>query len=143
MIGAIFTFAQLEALRTGLRSSSPGQDVVPEKFHTPIVWYALENANNEEYWKNVNPGKMLLILRKGKSERDAGIHNLLSRWGANRVVGRSIQPNAINFITVEFPNPTRERVLSFINEAKSIPDIVVAEPEVIFKAQACRPNDTY
>jgi hypothetical protein len=113
------------------------QDPVPDKFHTPIIWYALENAQNEDYWKDVDISKVVMILRSGKDERYAGISILLRKWNINRVVGRSIQHEAINFITVEFPNPTRERVLNFLREAKENPDVIVAEPEVIHRKIAC------
>ncbi|MFZ8825430.1 MAG: S8 family peptidase [Candidatus Caldipriscus sp.] len=143
MLMGFFAFAQMDALRSNLRVGGTYQDPVPDKFHTPIIWYALENAQNEDYWKDVDISKVVMILRSGKDERSAGISSLLRKWNINRVVGRSIQPEAINFITVEFPNPTRERVLNFLREAKENPDVIVAEPEVIHRKMACPPNDTY
>jgi len=143
MLIGFLAFTQMDALRSSLRVGSTYNDPVPEKFHTPVVWYALENVQNEDYWKNVDISKVVIILKSGKDERSTGILSLLRKWNINRVIGRSLQPEAINFITVEFPNPTREKVLQFLREAKENPDIIVAEPEVIHRKMLCPPNDTY
>jgi hypothetical protein len=44
MLMGFFAFAQMNALRSNLRVGGTYQDPVPDKFHTPIIWYALENA---------------------------------------------------------------------------------------------------
>lgn len=130
--------------RSQLKQSDPGTYTSKPQFEVTQKaprWYALENENNPTYWKNVNLSRMIIQLKKGTSECD--IKALLDKYALNKILNRSKYPQKQNYIVVEVPQATKERVLQIIMEAREYKQVEFAEPEAILKSQSCAPNDTY
>ena len=50
-------------------TGSVNRNLIPveQQIHSPIRWYALENANNPKYWEHVNTERIWLELETGIS----------------------------------------------------------------------------
>ncbi|MEO0208539.1 MAG: hypothetical protein ABIL50_08325 [candidate division WOR-3 bacterium] len=116
---------------------------VDVKIEESPQWYALQYANDPEYWRNARPDRIVISLKKGLNLNAKGVKSLLEKYGVEKVVAQSMFPDMINFYVVELPGGNPQKALSFIRDAKEIPEIVFAEPEIIHYAMSCEPNDTY
>ena len=106
-------------------------------------WYALERAEDPTYWANARTDRIVIALKKGVTLNSHNVQTLLKKYGATKVINRSMFPDVINFYVVELPEGTKEKALAFIRDAKEVPEIAFAEPEIIHYAAACPPNDPY
>jgi len=104
-------------------------------------WYALENADNPLYWQGVNPGKIIICLKKGIPE--SSIRFFTDKYALKPTKEKSMFPEIMNFFVYQIPDPSKEKILEIISEAKSMDNIEFAEPDVILKSSTCSPNDPY
>ncbi len=107
------------------------------------IWYAIERADDPTYWRDARTDRIVLMLDIGYTLDSPPIRDLLQRYGATEVVGRSMFPEVLNFYELKLPDGDRAKVLSFIRDAQKVPGVAVAEPSIIHRAAACPPNDTY
>jgi len=104
-------------------------------------WYAIENADNPTYWQGVKINRILICLKKGKTESD--IKFFIDKYSLNLTKDKSMFPEIMNFFVYEIPNASKEKMLEIISAAKAIDFIEFAEPDIIIESQTCTPNDPY
>jgi len=104
-------------------------------------WYALENADNPTYWQGVKTDRILICLKKGKTEID--IKFLIDKYSLKPTKDKSMFIEIMNFFVYEIPNASKEKMLEIISAAKAIDFIEFAEPDMIIESQTCNPNDPY
>jgi len=107
------------------------------------IWYAIERANDPTYWQNVRTDRVVVMLDIGYTLDSPPIRDLLQRYGATEVVGRSMFPDVLNFYELSLPDGDKGKVLSLIRDAQKVPGIAVVEPAVIHRTASCSPNDTH
>lgn len=119
-----------------------GEHVVPmqEQIHTPIRWYALENADNPKYWQNVNTERIWLELEVGVSLDDPEIAAFLESFGLVEPLKRSMHPHLTNFFVFEKSGTTSADIINMAEAAKSVTGVLFLEPSVIYTGQIV-PND--
>ncbi len=120
---------------------------VPVKLNVTLTdsarWYALEHQEDPRYWASVRTDRVVILLKRGHTLNSRSVSSLLGRYGATKVVRRSMYPDVLNFYEVELPDGSREKVLNLVREARNVPEIAVVEPVVMFHRMSCPPNDTY
>ena len=129
--------------RLPLQKGFNGRVEVPVRIERVPRWYALEMENDPTYWANARTDRIVIVLRKGERLTSDNVQSLLKRYGATRVVGKSMFPDVINFYVVELPGGNREKALAFIRDAQAVPEIAYAEPEITHHVMGCPPNDPY
>ena len=143
MLWIIAQFALERVGRLPLEKSGRTYVNVDVKIDESPQWYALQHANDPEYWRHARPDRIVISLKKGLNLNSKGVKSLLQKYGVEKVVAQSMFPEMINFYVVELPGGNPQKALSFIRDAKEIPEIVFAEPEIIHYTMGCPPNDTY
>ncbi len=113
---------------------------VDQQIHSPIRWYALENADNPIYWEHVNTERIWLELEIGISTADPEIAAFLTQFELGTSVRRSMHPQLSNFYVFEKPGTTAEDMIAMAQAAKSINGILFLEPSVIYTGNIV-PND--
>jgi subtilisin family serine protease len=137
-------FEPIEAL-----SERPQQDMnfnadVPTyaEIHTPIRWYALENAENEKYWEAVDESRIWIEMELGVSPYSGPVADFLQAYDLSVavVLDQSPYKEKTNYITVASPFQNREDLLEMISQAQQVEGIKFIEPSVVYK-KMLTPND--
>lgn len=115
---------------------------VSEQIHTPIRWYALELADDKDYWENVNPERVWLELEVGLDIANTEVVAFLNTFQLSAPVKRSMHPNLTNFYVFERPGTTAEQFVEMALSARSLPGVLFLEPSAIRKGNMI-PNDPY
>lgn len=113
---------------------------VEDQIHSPIRWYAIENADNPDYWKHVNTSRIWLELELGVELSNAEIAAFLIEFELGDPVKQSMHPHATNFFVFEKAGATAQEVLDMAKSARTVPGVLFLEPSVIYKGSAT-PND--
>ncbi len=108
---------------------------------TTYRWYALENAQDKDYWDNVDITRLIICLNKGLDTQ--AVSGLVKKYGLLSTGKRSMFPDILNYYIYTVTNSSREKVLQIITEAKQNSAISCAEPEGIITEQTCYSNDPY
>lgn len=168
LFGVIYTNAQESAMpypkksTTGTVHSSPAASPSPEglqmpprpeqagvnnftipvkdQIHSPIRWYALENADNPDYWKHVNTSRIWVELEIGNQLTDPAIAEFLELFDLVDPVKQSMHPHLTNFFVFEKPGATAEEVIEMAEAAREVYGVLFLEPSVIYKGNYV-PND--
>ncbi len=135
-----------KALRmpTRLQEQTTQQSIisVEHQIHSPIRWYALENADNPEYWKSVNTSQIWLELEVGTELTDPEIADFLAKNELGAPVKESMHPHVTNFFVFEKSEATAEEIIVMAESARSVPGVLFLEPSVIYKGNFI-PNDPF
>lgn len=110
------------------------------QIHTPIKWYAIELADDANYWQNVNYQRVWLELEIGQDIANAEIATFISDFQLAASDKRSMHPNLTNFYVFDRPGITPEEFVEMAITAKSIPGILFLEPAFIRTTESI-PND--
>lgn len=113
---------------------------VNEQIHSPIRWYALENANNPDYWKHVDANRIWIELEVGTELVDPEIVAFLEAFGLEAPVKQSMHPQLTNFYVFEKPGTAPQEILEMAKAARDISGILFLEPSVIYTGNTI-PND--
>lgn len=113
---------------------------VEEQIHSPIRWYALENANNPNYWKHVNTSRIWVELEIGIELTDPEIAAFLVEFGLTAPVKQSMHPHLTNFYVFEKQGTTAPQVVDMAESARNVPGVLFLEPSVIYTGNLV-PND--
>ncbi|MCA1762476.1 MAG: S8 family peptidase [Flavobacteriales bacterium] len=113
---------------------------VEDQLFSPIRWYALENADNPNYWKNVDTTRIWIELEVGRSLDEEEIAEFLESFGFGEPENRSMHPQATNFFQFYRPETTVNEIVLMAETARSIPGILFLEPSAIYKGNVV-PND--
>jgi len=108
----------------------------------PIRWYALENVDNDQYWRDVNTDKVWIEFVQEKQLTDDDVSSFLDAHNLTRVCKQSANPSASNYYIFEHPNGTRESVIALVKAAKRTDFIRFAEPQSNYKSGFI-PNDQF
>lgn len=111
-----------------------------DEIHSEIRWYALENAENVEYWNGVDQNRLWIELELGRSIAEPQIAAFLDSFGIDKVVRESEFKDRTNFWIFELSDGNPEEILDIITAATSVDGILFAEPSAIYKKQYT-PND--
>lgn len=127
---------------TTIEQRSSAYDPIPvsEQFHTPIRWYAIELADDINYWENVNTERVWLELEVGASLNDEAINAFISSYQLSAPVNQSMHPQLTNFYVFERPGTTPEEFVAMAEAARGVPGILFLEPSAIRKGNFV-PND--
>lgn len=124
----------------GNASFNPYVLPVVDQIHTPIRWYALENADNPNYWQHVNTERIWLELEVSASLTDPEIADFLATFGLTDAVKSSLQPHLTNFYVFEKAGTSAQDVITMAEAAREVPGVLFLEPSVIYTGQL-NPND--
>lgn len=113
---------------------------VADQIHSEVRWYALENANNDEYWENVNTERIWIELEVGRSLDEPQIKTLIEKFGLGEAIRTSMHPYLTNYYLFEKVGTTREQILDMVRDAQNVDGILFLEPSVIYKGSFI-PND--
>jgi subtilisin family serine protease len=113
---------------------------VADQIHSEVRWYALENANNDQYWENVNTERIWIELEVGRSINEPQIRTLIEQYGLGTAIRTSMHPYLTNYHLFEKAGTTREQILDMVRDAQEIDGILFLEPSVIYKGSYV-PND--
>ncbi len=127
-------------LRAKSNTNSSTVPAKPDQISTPIRWYAIENSENEAYWKGVDPGRIWLELELGQTLSNPDIAAFLSAYNLEKVLWESWFKKQTNYWIFENPNPSKDQVVQMAKAAQQIEGILFLEPSVIYK-QSMIPND--
>ena len=111
-----------------------------DQIHTPIRWYAIEMADDTDYWQNVNYQRVWLELEIGQDIGNAEIGTFISDFQLTASDKGSMHPKLTNFYVFDRPGTTPEEFVEMAMIAKSIPGILFLEPAFIRTTQSI-PND--
>lgn len=115
---------------------------VQDQIHSPIRWYAIENADNLEYWKSVNTERIWIELEVGTELTDPEIADFISTNGLGAPIKESMHPHVTNFFVFEKPETTAQDFIAMAESARSVTGVLFLEPSVIYKGNYI-PNDPY
>ena len=113
---------------------------VEDQIHSPIRWYALENADNPDYWTHVNTNRIWLELETGITLADSEIATFLETFGLAEPVQKSMHPHITNFFVFERPGTTAQEIITMAETAREVTGVSFLEPSVIYKGNVI-PND--
>jgi thermitase len=113
-----------------------------DRITSDIRWYAIENADNEEYWAAVNCNKLWVELRIGVGLNDATLSSFLTTFDLKAIDRSSVNPELTNYHIFSLENGTPERVLEIAQAAKSIDAILFVEPQNSY-SNNLTPNDEF
>lgn len=120
---------------------TPLQDVPSYgQIHSPIRWYAIENAENDMYWQAVDPTRIWLELDLGLGVNDRDIKAFLESNGLVDPIRESLHKNVSNYFIFSLPDATPAQVVDLAKAARNIPGIKFLEPSVRYTRQST-PND--
>ena len=126
------------AFKPTFQTEVPGYDQI----HTPIRWYAIENAGNNAYWAAVHMNKIWIVLEPGRSIDEPQIQAFLTHYGFAKTISESKRKHQVNYWIFEWPDATPEAVVAAATAARNVDGIQVLEPSVIYKTHYT-PNDPY
>ena len=124
----------------GVRQSVPatlGRNLVAEQAFRTGVW------SDPASWRQVNAKHVVIRLKEGITENHPSLRSLFQAYHITRIVDRSHYPDRMNFIMVELPESSVSLAQSFMQACSTLPEILYAEPEVVFRLSSCTPNDPY
>lgn len=124
----------------GVRQAVPAyleRNPVAEQAYRAQVW------SDPASWSSVNAKHVVIRLKEGVSEDHPSLRALFQAFSITRIVDRSRYPDRMNFLMVELPESSVSVAQNFLQACKTVPEILYAEPEVIFKLSSCTPNDPY
>jgi hypothetical protein len=104
-------------------------------------WYAIENENNEDYWKHVYLDRLLIQFKPSTPLNHPRILAFLDKLGLNQILDSSMFPAVQQFAEFSFPSSNKEDLLAAIKECKTMDLIEFAEPSAIIISNTCYPND--
>jgi len=113
---------------------------VYDEIHTPIRWYALENADNDTYWGGVDLSRIWIELELNVSIYEEHIQTFLAIHGLSSIIHESRYKEKTNYWIFENPNATKESVLEMALDAQNVEGIKFLEPSVIYESHLT-PND--
>jgi len=114
----------------------PAQDQI----HSPVRWYAIENAEKPDYWRHVDTDLIWLELETGSELSDENIAAFTEKFDLTDPVSESMHPHLTKFYVFEKPGTTAEQIIAMAKAAREVPGIFFLEPSVIYKGHDI-PND--
>lgn len=121
---------------------SASQTVLPveSQIHSPYRWYAIENADNQDYWKAVDTERIWIELEIGQTISDSKIAEFLVQNDLFIVLNESQNKDVTNYYIFQNENNTPAQVAEMAREASAIDGILFLEPSAIYK-KSLVPND--
>ena len=114
----------------------------PVKNRDEVRWYAIENADNDAYWSNVDCSKIWVELTLGTSIETGNVRSFLDDHGLSLIHRSSANPALTNYYIFHLENGNRDQVLDMAKAAQSVESILFLEPKSNYSSQF-EPNDQY
>lgn len=128
--------------RTLQKKQDGSRFTIPEEhqIHSPVRHYALENAENPDYWKHVDTTRIWVEFETNSTPGDPAVAAFLQKHGLTEVADESMHPEITRFYVYRRPGTTAADIIAMAEEARNTPGILFLEPSVIYKGSFV-PND--